>query len=233
MIRGFASEVASMGVALLALPLLGAEEPDFLLEDPTNEVAVISPVTTNGLNLSVPSISLANGVSTTSVPSLSALPTSDTIQPQDISNISRISQETGIPYEVVKNVYKMALAKGIGVDVVPDIAKISQDSSISAAVLVDIYAMMLQDNITGETISEVVKASLANGIPMDVLDRVVKLSLSNPNKPSRFDTVRGALFSNLWMVQMQGKEAERRGENTDELYKKYWNIVYRAIMQGK
>jgi hypothetical protein len=41
---------------------------------------------------------------------------------------------------------------------------------------------------------------------------------------TRFNSLSPSTFSTLWVIKMKGIKAERNNENTEELWKKYWDV---------
>lgn len=64
--------------------------------------------------------------------------------------------------------------------------------------------------------------------------RVVAGELSEPElvPASRFDTLYPDVFSTLWAIKVRGKQAEARGEDTEELWRRYWEVFNAAARQG-
>ena len=64
--------------------------------------------------------------------------------------------------------------------------------------------------------------------------RVVSGELSEPELApvSRFDTLYPDVFSTLWTIKVRGKQAEALGEDTEELWRKYWEVFNAAARQG-
>jgi len=49
---------------------------------------------------------------------------------------------------------------------------------------------------------------------------------------SRFDALYPDVFSTLWTIKVRGKQAEARGEDTEELWRRYWEVFNAAARQG-
>lgn len=64
--------------------------------------------------------------------------------------------------------------------------------------------------------------------------RVVAGELSEPELApvSRFDTLYPDVFSTLWTIKVRGKQAEALGEDTEDLWRRYWEVFNAAARQG-
>ena len=64
--------------------------------------------------------------------------------------------------------------------------------------------------------------------------RVIAGELSEPElvPASRFDALYPDVFSTLWTIKVRGKHAEALGEDTEDLWRRYWEVFNAAARQG-
>ena len=61
---------------------------------------------------------------------------------------------------------------------------------------------------------------------------ILELAFAKGSLESRFDLLSPAAFSTMWLIKTRGKAAEKRGENTDALWREYWKMFEQAVKQG-
>ena len=206
------SKCIGFAAALVAATLSFAQEVDEFSEDPVE----IQPVTTNGISY---------GNNPLVLPKITPVPT--------IQDVSSLSPTTPIKEIDIAEVKRIMETKGIDPMLLNDILALSKSKGIDALVIVDIFAQLNSNAITESTLVDIASVVETKKLSEAQLQDVLALVALKSNKlASRFDTLKPATFSNLWILKMKGKELESKGENTDEIWKKYWDVFQKAAQQG-
>lgn len=123
--------------------------------------------------------------------------------------------------------------KGIDPVLLNDILALSKSKGIDVLVIVDIFAKLNSNAITEATLVDIASLVESKKLSKEQLNDVMALMVvKRETLASRFDMLKPATFSNLWILKMKGKELESKGENTDEIWKKYWEVFQKAAQQG-
>ena len=102
-----------------------------------------------------------------------------------------------------------------------------------SAVADSVTAYAAIETVSGASATDSAVLALAEARGLDPADVKAILALAPAEVQSRFDIVRGAMFSRVWAIRLRAREMEKRGENTDALWKAYLELVSRAMENEK
>lgn len=231
----------------ISIPLFSmGDDFDFYEYGQTNQAVNIEPIEIGQIEnqpLSPISLSTNNIVQVTAIAPITpvAMPSIQDIESlsmatgvsvQEIQNIFELTSEKGIPIAITESAIVHAISNNLDIIIVPDIAGIAYASHVDVQAIAEICALASQQGMTELTLVDIAQIAKANGISVAVLKDILELKKVSQTLKSRFDMLNPTTFSNLWMIKMKGKDMEARGKNTDELWKQYWDLFYKAAMQG-
>ncbi len=109
---------------------------------------------------------------------------------------------------------------------------LAEERGLDPAAVAKVYAALA--SVEGTTVERVEAVlALAEERGLDPADIKAVLALAPAEAQSRFDIMRGATFSRIWAIRLRAREMEKRGENTDALWKAYLELISRAMENDK
>ena len=109
---------------------------------------------------------------------------------------------------------------------------LAEARGLDPADVAKVYVVLASvEGTTADQVESVLALAEARGL--DPADVKAILALAPAEVQSRFDIVRGAMFSRVWAIRLRAREMEKRGENTDALWKAYLELVSRAMENEK
>ena len=155
--------------------------------------------------------------------------------PRGSMSVAEIASATPVaPLPASTNSIPMAaMARGVDLESVPDIAAVAHASRLDPDAAATVYAIASAPALDEQDLAEIAALAFAKGMDPATLKPVLALAFANSGLASRFDMLSPSTFSTLWYIKMKGKAAEARGENTDELWRRYWKVFESAAIRER
>ena len=236
-------------IALFAIiiPLLTMGD-DLDIYGQTNEVVVVDPITVGSTQVQAiqgfTPIQMNQNMATTkelmpnqaiSMPNhqtIQALAMANGISINVIESVFEIAYGKGIPVSITETAILNVISNNLDIAIATDIAEIAFSNKVDVSVIAQICALAYTKELSEGILVDIAKLSESNKIGLETVKAILELDFVSKSIQSRFDMMNPTTFSNLWMIKMKGKDMEARGENTDELWKQYWEMFDKAARQG-
>lgn len=131
-----------------------------------------------------------------------------------------------LPSSVVQEIVALVSADRLPSSVVQEIVALVSADRLPPSVVQEIVALWAVEKLTEQNLVDIAMLVESKKLELSVLKSFVAL-LKIENQ-SRFNALSPSMFSTLWVIKMKGLKAERNNENSDDLWKKYWDVFMRA-----
>ena len=151
-----------------------------------------------------------------------------TVESTKISNIgvAPLVEIQKISPIIMEEIKSLVSADRLPSSVVQEIVALVSADRLPSSVVQEIVTLLAVEKLTEQNLVDIAMLFESKKLDLSVLKNFVAL-LKIENQ-SRFNALSPSMFSTLWVIKMKGLKAERNNENTDDLWKKYWDVFMRA-----
>lgn len=147
---------------------------------------------------------------------------------QVIADIVRLASTSRLPPAIISAIIALSSAPGIPPQVIAGIVRLASTPGLPPAIISATIALARADALTENELVEYAMLLESNGIAPSDQAVFAALKAIAPRLKSRFDLLSPVQFSRLWAIKMKALEKEAKGENTDELWKVYWDLFLKS-----
>ena len=194
----------------------------------------VSEITSNGVSYGVSQLgnhSQQYQIPTVQLATVKPIHVVTPIDNQTLEKISELCHVQSIPMQAIMQIYAIVNSTSISQSEINDIMALAKAQNLSEEELQKLLFLAMYGKIDSVKLEMLQSIANQNGINGHQLKEIISLSIPQIYE-SRFDILNPDMFTILWTIKMKAKEQEAKGENTDELWKKYWEVVNKAIQQG-
>ena len=142
--------------------------------------------------------------------------------PSSTVSVSKLNPVSKLSPIVQKELEALTLADKLPSSVVQEIVALVSADKLPSSVVQEIVALFAVEKLTEQNLVDIAMLFESKKVDLSVLKDFV--ALLKIERPSRFNSLSPSMFSTLWVIKMKGLKAEQNKENTEDLWKKYWDI---------
>lgn len=179
---------------------------------------------------------------------ISALVAMDRIPPSLGKELTALVESDKMKASVVQDMIALVSANKLPIATIQEMVALVSANRVPSALVQELVALLEADRIPSAFAQAVISYLAGEGNSMSylvglaALAEIHKVDVSNfkaiaaalvADKTSLFANLQPDMFSTLWVLKMQGLDAERKGEDTTEIWKKYWEVFLRLVKDAK
>lgn len=149
------------------------------------------------------------------------------------SEVAALQKAAGVAPAAVAEVGAANTAAALPPAVMAEIMAVAEANALTPAEVAEVVALARVVPLPPARLAEIYALAKAAGVGAAELQAMFAAAMAAAKVGSRFDLLDPGLFSTLWYIKQKGKAAEKRGENTDALWRDYWRVFEAAARRGR